>query len=218
MLYREEKRATGLAQRFLGKRQFFQIEEEWLQVEIRTLFSTTNHAIPYEEIGGFRVRTQWHSKKAIGIGLGLLAVSLTLALSALGTQEGYDAALGYGVLGGAALLVYLLTYHNVTGLTFPNQSAAAKALRPVFLQPVFGNGTPLVEEFIAQLLRQRDAYLLARYGQLTSLVDYSTQLQNLTHLNRAGVLSNQEFLIRRAQLEKLLQRPQGPLGFELNYN
>ena len=200
-------------QRFLFQRQVLTIDEEWLSVEEKTPFSTENHAVAYEEMGGYLVQRRWHSQKAIAISAGLLLLSLMIYLSKPGDAEGIQAALGYGLIGAIILMFYLVTYKNVTGLSFPDRTSSQQ-VRPAFLLPLFASSTPDIEAFVKKLMVSRNKYLLERYTHFTTLVEYDAQLGQLTMLNRAGVLTSQEFLQWREQLAQVFKQDKGVIGFQ----
>lgn len=213
MFYSESVEGQSFRQRFLFQQQLLTIEEEWLTVEVKTPFSTENHAVAYEEMGGYLVQRRWHSQKAIAISAGLLLISLMIYISKPGDADSIQAALGYGIIGAIILVFYLVTYKNVTGLSFPDQ-ASSQQVRPAFLLPLFASSTPGIEAFVKKLMMSRNKYLLERYTHFTTLVEYDVQLGQLTMLSRAGVLSNQEFIQWREQLAQVFKQDKGTIGFQ----
>ena len=213
MFYSESLEGTVFRQRFLFQQQLLTIEEEWLSVKEKTPFSTENHAVAYEEMGSYLVQREWHSQKAITISAGLLLISLMIFLSRPGDTESIQAALGYGLVGAIILAFYLVTYKNVAGLSFPDK-ASTQQVRPAFLLPLFASSTPGIEAFVKKVMVSRNKYLLERYTHFTTLIEYDAQLGQLTMLNRAGVLNNQEFLQFREQLTQVFKQDKGIIGFQ----
>lgn len=72
-----------------------------------------------------------------------------------------------------------------------------------------------VEEFIQQLLAERNTYLLSKYGQLTRHLDYASQFDNLNWLLNNRVFTKQAYDDKIQELNKLfnMNLESKPIGF-----
>ncbi|HET9057861.1 MAG TPA: hypothetical protein VFN30_13530 [Chitinophagaceae bacterium] len=72
-----------------------------------------------------------------------------------------------------------------------------------------------VEQFIQQILKERNGYLLSKYGQLTRNLEFATQFDNLNWLLNNRVLTKQGYDDKIQELNKLFNPNLGskPIGF-----
>ncbi|GAA3999130.1 hypothetical protein GCM10022408_07580 [Hymenobacter fastidiosus] len=214
MLYQEHFAGGTLFQRSLFSTKYFTITDHKVQVREKNLAGEKSMQVSFEEIGRDRL-VSMRRKPEI-----LVLAALVLGLSLLGFYDYLAGTTGStlegpleGLVGALMLaLSFFLTQQRTLFLVNDDQKQLA-----LFL-PIKGEA-PAAEEFIQVLLRKRDIYLRQQYGHLSHLLDYDLQLNRLTFLYKASVISPAEFTARRDKLDALFpQKTDMPSGFSFSLN
>jgi|GEM_PF-3759272 len=214
MLYQEHFAGGTLFQRSLFSTKYFSITDHKVQIREKNLAGEKSVLVPFEEIGRDRLMTLRRRPEM------LVLAGLVLIGSLLGL---YDYAAGVvgsalegpleGIVGALVLVVSFFISQQRT-LVLVNDEQKGLTL---FL-PLKGEA-PATEEFIRMLLKRRDLYLRQQYGHLSHLLDYDLQLNRLTFLYKASVISQAEFTARREKLDALFpQKTDMPSGFSFSLN
>jgi hypothetical protein len=214
MLYQEHFAGGTLFQRSLFSTKSFTITDHKVQVREKNLAGERTMLVPFEEIGRDRL-VSLHRKPemlvlaALVTGGSLLGFVDALSTGGLAALEGpLECVVGAVVLA----LSFFLTQQRTLRLVNDEQKGLT-----LFL-PIRGEA-PAAEEFMRVLLKKRDLYLRQQYGHLSHLLDYDLQLNRLTFLYKASVISQAEFMARRDKLDALFpQKTDMPSGFSFSLN
>ncbi|GAA3949185.1 hypothetical protein [Hymenobacter algoricola] len=213
MLYQEHFAGGSLFQRSLFSTKSFTITDHKVQVREKNLAGERTMLVPFEEIGRDRL-VSLHRKPEM-----LVLAALVLGGSLLGFYDALSSA-GGSVEGPlecvVAAVVLALSFFITQQRTLRLVNDEQKGL--VLFLPIKGEA-PAAEEFIRVLLKKRDLYLRQQYGHLSHLLDYDLQLNRLTFLYKASVISQAEFMARREKLDALFpQKTDMPSGFSFSLN
>ncbi|RYU78009.1 hypothetical protein [Hymenobacter persicinus] len=214
MLYQEHFAGGTLFQRSLFSTKYFSFTDHKVLIREKSLAGEKSVLVPFEEIGrdrlvALRRKPEFLVVAALVFGGSLLGLYDYLAGSGGSTLEGVLE----GIVGAVVLaLAFFLTQQRTLILVNDDQKGV------VLFLPLKGEA-PATEEFIRVLLKKRDLYLRQQYGHLSHLLDYDLQLNRLTFLYKAHVISQAEFTARRDKLDALFpQKTDMPSGFSFSLN
>ena len=192
-------------------RKWFTLTEQGMQVKQKSLFSSGEYFVDYENIGSKIIKTKAGKKGWLIATASLLSLSLLLfILRMAGEDIGRGAELFYLLIGIICFLVYFISFKSTFYLA---QSGNTNAIEFLANRPT----KEKLELFIEQLKSKQKEVLLEKYGNLNRNLSYETQYQNLTWLRDNNVLNKAEFGDKLTQLDKLYSS-KNRLGFEISEN
>jgi len=190
---------------------WFTLTEQGLQVKQKSLFSSDEYSVNYEDIGSKIIKSKAGKKGWLIATASLFSLSLVLSILRIaGEDVGKGAELFYLLIGSICFLVYYITYKSTFYLA---QSGNTNAIEFLADRPT----EEKLELFIGQLKSKQKEVLLEKYVILNKNLAYETQYQNLTWLKDANILTKDEFGDKLRQLDNLYS-PINRIGFGINEN
>ncbi|WP_316851028.1 hypothetical protein [Pedobacter agri] len=188
----------------------FLITENGLQIKEKTLFSSSEYLLAYEDIG---VRTFKSNKGIYGLlfssGILVILSILLYVLKNAGEDIEDSASLFYFGLSTILLMIFLITYKRNFYLIKHGNVAAIE-----FLQNNPSKNE--VYSFIEDLKAARNNFLLNKYGKLNDRFTYEQNYRNIVWLANNDVIDNSEFNRLKNQLDEESQ--QQKIGFNFSQN
>lgn len=191
----------------------FLITKHGLEVIQKSLFSSSEYMVAYENIG---TRTYKDSRGIYGLLFSATIVGMISILMYVLKGEGEDiessASLFYAGLSTILLIIFLITYKrnfylvkygNVNAIEFFHNKPSKKE----------------VEAFIEVLKTTRNSFLLNKYGKIDFSLTYEENYRNLAWLSNNEVINNIEFnnLVDNLKEEMENQKPK-KIDFYFNQN
>lgn len=192
-------------------KKWFTLTEQGLQVKQKSLFSSNEYFLNYEDIGSKIVKSKAGRKGWLIATASLFSLSLILFIIRIAGEDiEKGAELFYLLTGSICFLVYLITYKSTFYLA---QSGNTNAIEFLADKPT----KEKLEWFIGQLKSKQKEVLLEKYGVLNKNLSYETQYHNLTWLRNGNVLTKNEFRDKLKQLDNLYSQT-NRIGFNISDN
>jgi hypothetical protein len=191
----------------LGNRKYFEISNEELLIKSSRFFKSSEVTIKLDTIGTKVIKSKTGKKGWLIAAIVLLILSITLFI---GEKAGGDtdkfAFLFYFIFSIGCFIVFILSYKSSFYLAKQDNKNAIEFL----------NNKPSKQEletFIAELKLRRNKALLIRYGQLSKMISYEQQYNNLLWLQNNDALTIEEYNAKLAELNSLFSAPTRITGF-----
>jgi hypothetical protein len=191
----------------LFNRRWFKIDDEGLSVTSKSLTSSSEVFVKFEDIGVKIIKSKGGKKGW------LIATIIFLLLSAgmfffekSGGDTDKNAFMVYLILAIISGIIFLLTFKSSFYLADNNNQ---NAIRFLIDKP----SKEELSDFINSLKLERKKVLIAKYGQITNLLSYEQQLNSLNWLSSAQALSKEEYESKVAQLNSLFRKSNPIIGF-----
>eukprot|EP01012_Entosiphon_sulcatum_P026738 TRINITY_DN32231_c0_g1_i1.p1 TRINITY_DN32231_c0_g1~~TRINITY_DN32231_c0_g1_i1.p1 ORF type:complete len:208 (+),score=14.35 TRINITY_DN32231_c0_g1_i1:192-815(+) len=191
----------------------FLITEKGLEVKHKSLLSSGEYLLPYENVG---TRTYKDSRGIYGLLYSSAILGMISVLMYVLRNEGEDvessASLFYLGLSAILFVLFLITYkRNFYLVKYGN-------VDPIeFLQHKPSKAE--VNAFIETLKTTRNEFLLNKYGKTNLSLNYQQNHQNLAWLSNNEVINNEEFnnMVNKLNLEMQQQQP-NKMSFDFSLN
>lgn len=189
-------------------KKYFEITESGISISVKKMFSTKSYSVKFEDLGFKRLQSK-HSKGGwlIAAIIFIILAIILFFLEKNGNDTDRGAFVVYIVLSIISFIMYFTSYKNTFFLTNTDNTNGIEFLadKPNKIQ---------VEEFVANLKKERDLFLINRYGQMTKFLSYEQQFNTLIWLNRTEALSKDEYEKKLEELQLLFYQPTAISGFQ----
>lgn len=190
----------------------FLITENGLEVKQKSLLSSSEYLITYENVG---TRNYTDNRGIYGLLYSSAILGMISVLMYVLRNEGEDvessASLFYSGLSAILFILFLVTYkRNFYLVKYGN-------VDPIeFLQHQPSKAE--VNAFIETLKTTRNEFLLNKYGKTNFSLSYQQNHQNLAWLSNNEVINNQEFnkMVNKLNLE--MQQQPNKISFDFSLN
>jgi hypothetical protein len=164
----------------------FEIDDAGLFRKVISKKSETEFHIPFEKISSNRSFVSLENKN--GLWIGLVFLLLTIVLFVLSFKDN-SIEKGSSAIWLTASVICFIVYFNskekkVLLFTTENKSIEFLGDKP---------SREIVDEFINELIKERNTTLNSKYGQPTKLLEFTPQLENFNWLLNARVISKAEY-------------------------
>ena len=197
-----------LEQKVLYTTYQFLVDDSGVQKTTISLGKESEYHIPFEQITTNKTIIKENKRGLLIGGCCFILAGIIYLISAISDGKLDLSILLVWLIPGAFMLcVYFFTGHEKLYLYTSNNSAIK----------IFNDkpNKSVVNEFINEIFKRRNEYLLAKYGQPTKNLAYSTQLDNFNWLLNIRVLSLDEYNQKISTLNGLFNNTPGKdsIGF-----
>ncbi|MBS0031816.1 hypothetical protein ACTJJ0_32790 [Chitinophaga sp. 22321] len=195
---------------YLFHEKWFEIKADGLTIRNKQLLNSSEYYLKFEDIGIKTIKSKsGHKGWLIGVFF-LAGISALLYVEEINHEKvGHNAYLFYLVAAILCFLAYLFTYKRLIYLAHNNNSSAITFL-------IDNPSKAELSDFIGVLKEKRKAYLLDKYGQISTLLSYEQQHQNILWLHNVDALSHEEYLSKKQELNTLFKSLPGIGDFHLS--
>jgi hypothetical protein len=191
-------------------RRWFKIDDEGLLVTSKSLTTSSEIFIKYEDIGVKIIKSKGGKR-------GWLLASIVFFLISVGMfffeNSGGDTDKNvfvvYLIFAIISAIMFLLSYKRFFYLANNDNSNAIKFL-------IDKPSKQELSDFVNIIKLERKKVLVAKYGQITNLLGYEQQLNSLNWLNSAQALNKEEYELKVAELNFLFKKSNSISGFRSN--
>ena len=182
----------------------YSIKDDGLQIRIRSLINKEDTFVPFQNIGNRLNRITRYNKRILYPSIFFILVGV-FRLFASDEPFDNDSVVFWSFMGFLGLIFSFIFKTEISflegGQTIVN----------------FFSDKPNKHEFshfIEELILNRNEFLKSKYLKLNPSLDYGSQLENLMSLNDLGVISNEEFIKVRKELDEMFKN--FPYHFDSN--
>jgi hypothetical protein len=164
----------------------FEIDDAGLLKKVKTNKSESEFHIPFEKITGNRSFVSLENKNGLWIGLAFLALSITLfAISFKYNSVEKESSIIWLFVAIICFIVYLTSKEKkILLFTTENKTIEFLGDKP---------SREAVDEFINEVIKERNIILNSKYGQPSKLLEFTPQLDNFNWLLNSRVISKVEY-------------------------
>lgn len=174
----------------------FEIDDAGLFRKVINKKSETEFHIPFEKISSNRSFVNLENKNGLWIGLAFLL--LTIVLFVLSFKDN-SIEKGSSAIWLTASVICFIVYFNSKEKKVLLFTTENKSIEFIGDNP----SREIVDEFINELIKERNTNLNSKYGQPTKLLEFTPQLENFNWLLNTRVISKAEYEQKVSALNSL---------------
>ena len=198
----------SLIQKSGFKTSIFSIEDTGLLVQTKSKQNSTELHYPFEQIKTNRATALDHNKGVLTLALVFAGIALLVFIMSFTDQTiEWIAAPLWGIISLGLFAIYFRTRKR----KFYLQTTENKIIAFVTSKNTFDT----VNDFIEELIAERNLYLISKYGNLTKNLEYGHQLESLNWLLNNRAISKEKYDEKVNELNILFNShlSNKPIGF-----